>query len=289
MSNTDWWDALYAEDTNPGQDTETPDKTRHQVPDRTRQDETSHDTQTGSGRVLTLNRPLEGPRDIEDLLTKQQNENDTEDTTPRRDTTATTQRHDSHDTETDDTTETHEDKPATSQDTETDDTQDTDTDTDDELTAKQALEELYRKIGGAFERFSDENDTKNESEDEPQHHRPRYEPPNDTRSPRAALADQLGNMPTRYRWPLYHLGAAAAGETLALTPWVDTGLVSYARDGAHIVAETGWLTTWPWWGTALAAAGLYTWSRHKHWLIAWPCTIPIASAVIGALLYTPNL
>lgn len=285
MSRDDWWDALYREDTNPGQDTDrdnktqdtTPPTTRHQVPDKTRQDETHHAAATGPGRIITLHRPLQGPREIKDLLTKKATTQDTAESEK--------QNRDTLDAKKDTTNEEPQDHtPDARQDTETDDTHDSET---EELTAKEALKELYQRVGKAFERANDE--TTDDTENTPKHSRPRYEPPNEARSPRAALADLIGAMPTRYRWPLYHLGAAAAGEALALTPWIDTGLVSYARDGASIVAELGWSDTWNWWGTVIAAAVLYAWSRYKHWAIAWPCTIPLASAVIGALLYTPNL
>lgn len=264
----DWWDALYADDTTTDT-TRDSDTTGHQVPDRTRQDTTPRDTRDKPGRVLTLHRPLQGPRPIEELLSKQ-------DDTPTEPSDPDAERDTKDDTTDDNDTTT----PPTSHDTE----EDTPTE-DDTPTAQEVLDTLYRKLGAALERLNEETDTEGTSK----HARPKYEPPVPTRSPRAALADRISAMPTRYRWPLYHLGAAAAGEALALTPWIDTGLVSYARDGASIVAELGWLTTWSWWGTALTAAGLYGWSRHKHWLIAWPATIPIASAITGALLYTPNL
>lgn len=280
MSHSDdWWDDLYTDDTNTDstRDNDTTTRhdnaTRHQVPDRTRQDTTprdTRDTRDKPGRVLTLHRPLQGPRPISELLSKPEAaptgpaaKEDTEQDT--RDTSGTTGERDNSATE-------H-------------DTPETDATDDDTPTAQEVLDTLYRKVGLALERLSDSTD----DHSHPKHARPKYEPPVPARSPRAALADRISAMPTRYRWPLYHLGAAAAGEALALTPLFETGLVSYSLDGAHTVAALGWLATWSWWGTALAAAGLYGWSRNKHWLIAWPATVPIASAVIGALLYTPNL
>lgn len=285
MSHSDdWWDDLYTDDTTPDatRDNDTTTRhdnaTRHQVPDRTRQDTTPRDTTAKPGRVLTLHRPLQGPRPISELLNKPEaptepaEKEDTEQDT--RDTSATTGERDSDTTPRNDI-----ETPPTSH-----DTPETDT-TDDTPTAQEVLDTLYRKLGIALERLGEGT----ADDDSPKHTRPKYEPPIPTRSPRAALADRIGAMPTRYRWPLYHLGAAAAGEALGYTPLFGTGLVSYSLQGARHVAEFGWLTTWSWWGTALAAAGLYSWSRRKHWLIAWPCTIPIASAVVGALLYTPNL
>lgn len=75
MSHSDdWWDDLYTDDTNTDstRDNDTTTRhdnaTRHQVPDRTRQDTTPRDTTAKPGRVLTLHRPLQGPRPIDELM-----------------------------------------------------------------------------------------------------------------------------------------------------------------------------------------------------------------------------
>lgn len=211
------------------------------VPDLTRQDDDTARAPTGPGRVITLHRPLEGPRPLDELSGPKDNEAGPDtatgrDATPPQDTTPD----EKHDTE------------------------------EDTHTSHRILSTNLAKITEALTAANG--------------HRPKLE----IAAPRKALADTIGAMPTRYRWPLYHLSAAAAGEALALAPYFDIGLVRYSTEGAREVAALGWPATWSWWGTALAAAGLYAWSRNKHWLIAWPCTIPIASAVIGALLYTPN-
>ena len=271
--NTDWWERLYSNDTTPDTTTDTPrhlDTAGHDT--KTRQD-TTPDRERHVGRVLTLHRPAEGPRPISDLLLPAEQEDKAPDTKHGTKTDKDTTPNTGSDTDTDTAKPPTEDKNTEQE--ETPDTEDT----------QAPKKSLYARIGGTFDRLNDDH----EAPPKKPYARPAYEPTEAPKSPKKALVDAWASVPTRYRWPLYHLGAAAAGEALALTPWIDTGLVSYARDGASIVAELGWSDTWSWWGTALAAAGLYAWSRHKHPIIAWTCTIPLASAVVGALLYTPNI
>lgn len=101
-------------------------------------------------------------------------------------------------------------------------------------------------------------------------------------SPRQALADAWHHIPPRLRWLAYHAAAAFTGWTL--------GAVDFATHVTTWIAAHG-LTTgqaWFWHATAGACLWLYHWSRDKWLIVAWPCAIPLTSAVTGALLYTPG-
>lgn len=101
-------------------------------------------------------------------------------------------------------------------------------------------------------------------------------------SPRHALADTWHRTPTRLRWLTYHAAAAFAGWTL--------GAVDFATHVTAWIATNGMTTgqAWFWYAAAAACTWLYHWSRDRWLIVAWPCAIPLTSAVTGALLYTPG-
>jgi hypothetical protein len=101
-------------------------------------------------------------------------------------------------------------------------------------------------------------------------------------SPRQAIADTWHHLPPRLRWLTYHATAAGAGWTL--------GAVDFATHVTTWIATNG-LTAgqaWFWYAIAAACTWLYHWSRSRWLIVAWPCAIPLTSAITGALLYTPG-
>lgn len=97
--------------------------------------------------------------------------------------------------------------------------------------------------------------------------------------PKQSLVEAYARIPSKIRWLVYHGTAAAAGYRIG---WVD-----FSTDTTAWIARHG--LTHPqalfWYCFALGCALLYRRFSPAYLVFGWACTIPIASVVVGALLY----
>lgn len=97
--------------------------------------------------------------------------------------------------------------------------------------------------------------------------------------PKQSLVEAYARVPSKIRWLIYHGTAAAAGYRIG---WVD-----FSTDTTAWIADHG--PTHPqalfWYGFAVACILLYRRFSPSYLVFGWACTIPIASVVVGALLY----
>jgi hypothetical protein len=146
--------------------------------------------------------------------------------------------------------------------------------------------------GPEDEEPEDEGEYEEDSDDEPEtprrrwdprgagaHTRPRYREPRHT--PRQTPVEWWRHMPARNRWALYNSTALAAGFALHL-PQLATAQTAYLVDTYHSWTDVH-VYTW-YLVTALIWACDHT-TRRWHWALALPCRIPLISIVVGVLLY----
>lgn len=101
----------------------------------------------------------------------------------------------------------------------------------------------------------------------------------DVELPRRSLLDAYDAIPPRIRWLNLHLSAAAAGYALG---WVDYSTRTYAWIAQHGLLN---LSTAFWCAVAVGCELLRRRARNL-WLPArWLAAVPIASIVVGTLLY----
>jgi hypothetical protein len=98
-------------------------------------------------------------------------------------------------------------------------------------------------------------------------------------APRQSLLDAYAAVPLRIRWLILHGSAAAAGYQFG---WVD-----YATRTAAWIAANGYLNASAifWYGCAVGCEFLRHRAHHTRLPIRWLAAIPIASIVLGTLLY----
>jgi hypothetical protein len=110
-------------------------------------------------------------------------------------------------------------------------------------------------------------------------HAPRSAWDSQPESPRQSLLDAWAGIPYRLKWLAAHLTAAAIGWRL--------GLVDWATDTAAWYAAGHWTngSAWVLYVFAGIVAALYRMGRGWAWLFRLLASVPIASVVIGVLLY----
>ncbi|WP_405909571.1 hypothetical protein OG742_37215 [Streptomyces sp. NBC_00828] len=103
----------------------------------------------------------------------------------------------------------------------------------------------------------------------------------DTRppAPRQSLADAWANVPYRMKWLIYHATATGAGWRFGWVDW-STGVAAWFAAGYWVSPSAFAL-----YGLGICAIALYRQSRPWAWPVAWACSIPISSVVVGVLLY----
>lgn len=285
----------------------TPDTTRHQVPDRTRQGTTHRDTRHGAGRVLTLHRPLQGPRPIDELLATEHDtthDDTTDDTPSATDTTKTraARRALRKDTAQRATT-TNDDTPAEEDDTEEKE-DDTDTDTEHDATEQDTRSLGQRLIGLLTKAQQVATDSAEQIATNIRHDTPESAAGQErvaralddltaalqpVEPDRTWMPSWLGTVGTTL---LFNLAAAAAGHyTAALAGYPDLSpavivydLISPTTQGAYH------------WSTGLifgAIPPLTCWllidRRARTWgstILRWLARIPLATTTAGTLAAT---
>lgn len=101
-------------------------------------------------------------------------------------------------------------------------------------------------------------------------------------SPRQSLADAWDNVPPRLKWLAYHASAAYLGWSCGLVDWatyVTAWIVSTSPASPQAVF---------WYAAAGATVLVYRRTRHWWRPVAWLATVPVASTVVGVLLYAPH-
>lgn len=97
--------------------------------------------------------------------------------------------------------------------------------------------------------------------------------------PKQSLVEAYARIPGKIRWLIYHGTAAAAGYRIG---WVD-----FSTDTTAWIADHG--PTHPqalfWYCFAFGCVLLYRRFSPAYLVFGWACTVPIASVVVGALLY----
>jgi hypothetical protein len=98
-------------------------------------------------------------------------------------------------------------------------------------------------------------------------------------APRQSLLDAYAAVPLRIRWLVLHASAAAAGYRMG---WVD-----YATRTAAWIAANGFLTASAvfWYAVAVGCEFLRHRFQRSRLPVRWLAAVPIASIVVGTLLY----
>jgi hypothetical protein len=97
--------------------------------------------------------------------------------------------------------------------------------------------------------------------------------------PRQSLLDAWERTPRRVHWLAHHATAAAPGWWLG---WVDWGTDTAAWYAAgHWTSPSAFVL----YGLGGVVLALYRRSRAWAWPAAWAATVPVASVVLGVLLY----
>lgn len=102
---------------------------------------------------------------------------------------------------------------------------------------------------------------------------------------RQAPVEWWRTMPARNKWALYNGTAVACGWALHAPQWV-TAETAYLVTTYHSWTD---IHVYTWYCIAALAWAVDYQARGWHWLLALPARIPLASIVVGVLLYgTPN-
>jgi hypothetical protein len=97
--------------------------------------------------------------------------------------------------------------------------------------------------------------------------------------PRQSLLDAWDRTPRRVRWLAHHATAAIPGWWLGWVAWGTDTAAWYAA--GHWTSPSAFVL----YGLGGMVLALYRRSRHWAWPAAWAATVPVASVVLGVLLY----